>query len=83
MQPARGAWGKRELIVWGQSSWVVYQINIKLMYLLKKKNLHQIIELTKNLAPRPWTTSCKEGTSRALADYPWPCCLGQQTAPQW
>ncbi len=35
LQPARGAQGKRELIVWGQSSWAVYQINIKSMCLLK------------------------------------------------
>ena len=33
---ARGAQGKRESIVWGRSSWVVHQINIKLMCLLKK-----------------------------------------------
>ncbi len=33
---ARGAQGKRESIIWGQSSWVVYQINTKLMCLLKK-----------------------------------------------
>ncbi len=32
---ARGAQGKRKSIVWGRSSWVVYQINIKLMCLLK------------------------------------------------
>ena len=36
LQPARGAWGKRESIVWGRLSWIVYQINIKLMCLLKK-----------------------------------------------
>ncbi len=41
---ARGAQGKRESIIWGQSSWVVYQINIKSMCLLKKMFLHQIIE---------------------------------------
>ncbi len=33
---SRGARGKRESIVWGQSSWVVHQNNIKLMCLLKK-----------------------------------------------
>ncbi len=32
---ARGARGTRESIVWGRSSWVVYQINIKSMCLLK------------------------------------------------
>jgi hypothetical protein len=37
---------------------LVYQINIKLMYLLKKKNLRQIIDLTKNLAPRPLCKRC-------------------------
>ncbi len=46
LQLARGAQGKRKLIVWGQSSWVVHQINIKLMCLLKKICLCQIIELT-------------------------------------
>ncbi len=49
----------------------------------KKKKIRQTIELTKNLAPRPRTTSCEEGTSRALADQPWPCCLGKRTAPSW
>jgi hypothetical protein len=33
------------------------------MCLLKKLFLLQFIELTKNLAPHPQTTSCKEGTS--------------------
>jgi hypothetical protein len=36
LQPARGAQWKRKLIVWGRSSWVVYQIDIKLKCLLKK-----------------------------------------------
>jgi hypothetical protein len=68
LQLARGAQRKHKLIVWGQSSWVVYQINIKSMCLLKKIFLCQIIELTKNLTTCPRTTSCEEGTSRALAD---------------
>ncbi len=77
MQPARGVWGKHKSIVWGRSSWVVHQINMKLMCLLKKKIfLRQIIELTKNLAPRPRTTSCEEGTSRALTDYLMAMLLG-------
>ncbi len=33
---ARGAQGKCESIVWGQLSWVVYQIDVKSMCLLKK-----------------------------------------------
>ncbi len=61
LQPARGAQGKRESIVWGQLIWVAYQITIKSMCLLKKKKLRQIIELTKNLTTRPRTTSCREG----------------------
>jgi hypothetical protein len=36
LQPAREMREKRELIVWDQSSWVVYQIIIKSMCLLKK-----------------------------------------------
>jgi hypothetical protein len=36
LRPARGARGKRKSNVWGRSSWVVYQINIKTMCLLKK-----------------------------------------------
>ncbi len=35
LRPARGVRGKRESIIWGRSSWVVYQINIKSMCLLK------------------------------------------------
>jgi hypothetical protein len=35
---ARGALGKRESIVWGQSSCIVHQINTKLMCLLKKNS---------------------------------------------
>ncbi len=53
MLPQRGAWGKGKLIIWGRSSWIVHQINIKLMSLQKKIFLHQIIDLTKNLALRP------------------------------
>jgi hypothetical protein len=37
LRQARGAQGKRESIVWGQLSWVAYQITIKSMCLLKKK----------------------------------------------
>jgi hypothetical protein len=36
LRPARGVRKKCKWIVWGQSSWVLYQINIKLMCLLKK-----------------------------------------------